>query len=96
MENLGSKQDEFIYILQGEPLLLSDEGETQLSPGMCAGFKCGTGNAHQLINRTNGDVVYLEIGDRSPNDSVTYPDDDLLAKLINGEWHFTRKDGTKY
>ncbi|HEY6095807.1 MAG TPA: cupin domain-containing protein [Gallionellaceae bacterium] len=91
-----SRQDEFIYILQGHPTLLSDAGETQLSPGMCAGFKAGTGNAHQLLNRTGEEIVYLEIGDRTAGDSVVYPDDDLQATLINGNWQFTHKDGTPY
>src|SRR3974390_2397884 len=56
-----SKQDEFIYILQGDPVLVTDSGELQLSPGMCAGFPAG-GPAHQLVNRSNASVVYLEIG----------------------------------
>jgi uncharacterized cupin superfamily protein len=60
------RQDEFVYILRGCPTLHTDEGRTQLSPGMCAGFKAGTGNGHQLINDTAEDVVYLEIGDRTP------------------------------
>jgi uncharacterized cupin superfamily protein len=52
LRHAHSRQDEFIYILQGHPVLLTDAGETQLNPGMCAGFKAGTGNGHQLLNRT--------------------------------------------
>ena len=90
-------QDELIYILEGHPTLVTDEGETQLAPGMCAGFKAGTGNAHHLQNRTTSDVVYLEIGDRSPGDGASYPDDDIAAALdADGKWVFTRKDGTRY
>ena len=89
-------QDEFIYILEGAPILVTNSGETQLHPGMCAGFKAGTGNAHQLINRSDTDVVYLEVGDRTGGDSVIYPDDDLRARLINGNWLFSHKDGTPY
>jgi uncharacterized cupin superfamily protein len=64
---------------------------------MCAGFKAGTGNAIQLVNRTSDDVLYLEIGDRSANDSVTYPDDDLKAVLgRDGKWLFQHKDGSFY
>jgi uncharacterized cupin superfamily protein len=96
LRHAHSKQDEFIYILQGHPTLQTDEGRTQLSPGMCAGFKAGTGNAHNLINETEKDVLYLEIGDRSPGDEGTYPDDDLQASLIQGKWQFTHKDGTPY
>lgn len=89
-------QDEFIYVLIGYPVLHSDEGRTQLSPGMCAGFKAGTGNGHCLINESDDDVVYLEIGDRTPGDEGSYPDDDLLARLIEGQWLFFHKDGAPY
>ena len=88
-------QDEFVYVLEGEPTLVTDAGATPLAPGMCAGFPAGTGNAHHLVNRTERDVLYLEIGDRSPGDSASYPDDDLLAALgDDGKWRYTRKDGT--
>jgi uncharacterized cupin superfamily protein len=89
-------QDEFIYILQGHPTLHTDEGCTQLSPGMCAGFKAGTGNGHHLSNETSEDVLYLEIGDRTPGDEGSYPDDDLKALLEDGLWKFVHKDGTPY
>ena len=89
-------QDEFIYIIEGHPTLCTDEGETQLAPGMCVGFKAGSGNGHKLVNKTAEDVVYLEVGDRSPGDSVTYPDDDMRADLIDGQWRFTHKDGSPY
>jgi len=92
-----SKQDEFVYVLEGEPTLVTDEGETALRPGMCAGFKAGTGNGHHLVNRTDRDVVILEVGDRTPGDSGTYPDDDLAAALgPDGRWRFTHKDETPY
>lgn len=88
-------QDEFVYILEGEPTLLTEAGETPLRPGMCAGFKAGTGDAHCLVNRSDRPVVYLEIGDRSPGDGVVYPDDDLAAALgPDGKWRYSRKDGT--
>ena len=88
-------QDEFVYVLQGEPTLLTDAGETALRPGMCAGFRAGTGDAHCLVNRTARDVVYLEIGDRTPGDAVVYPDDDLAAAMgPDGKWRYSRKDGT--
>jgi uncharacterized cupin superfamily protein len=75
---------------------VSDEGKTELAPGMCAGFNAGTGNGHNLINETSEEVIYLEIGDRSPGDTATYPDDDLQAFLVEGKWQFTHKDGTPY
>ena len=96
LRHAHSRQDEFVYVLEGRPTLVTDQGETQLSPGMCAGFKAGTGNAHQLVNRTHEDVVYLEVGDRTPGDEGTYPDDDLKASLVDGAWRFTHKNGTPY
>ncbi len=91
-----TKQDEFIYILEGHPTLHTDEGKTELSPGMCAGFKAGTGNGHCLINNSNADVLYLEVGDRTQGDEGSYPDDDLKALMVDGKWQFTHKDGTPY
>lgn len=96
LRHAHTKQDEFIYILQGCPTLYTDEGKTVLSPGMCAGFKAGTGNGHHLINETTEDVIYLEIGDRTPGDEGSYPDDDLKALLEDGKWIFVHKDGTPY
>lgn len=88
-------QDEFVYILQGHPVLLTDAGETPLAPGLCAGFRAGSGNAHCLVNRGTEDVLYLEVGDRLPGDSGTYPDDDLKAEMgEDGKWRYSRKDGT--
>ncbi len=96
LRHAHSRQDEFIYILHGHPVLITDAGETQLGPGMCAGFKAGTGNGHQLVNRTSEEVSYLEVGDRSAGDSVRYPDDDIQAILIEGKWRFAHKDGSPY
>jgi len=90
------KQDEFVYILEGRPTLVTDAGRTALKPGMCAGFKAGTGDGHHLVNETAEDVVYLEVGDRTPGDAAAYPDDDLAAGFVEGKWRFTRKDGTPY
>lgn len=67
-----SKQDEMIYILQGYPTLRTEDGEKALVPGMCAEFPAD-GSAHQLINRTDAPVIYLEIGDRTPDDEGSYP-----------------------
>lgn len=96
LRHAHSKQDEFVYILEGRPTLHTDEGRTRLAPGMCAGFKAGTGNGHCLVNETKEDVVYLEIGDRTPGDEGSYPDDDIQAALVDGKWKFTRKDGSVY
>ena len=97
LRHAHAKQDEFVYVLEGEPTLITNAGETQLAPGMCVGFKAGTGDAHHLHNRTKQDVVILEVGDRTPGDSATYPDDDVVAVATpDGKWRYTRKDGTPY
>lgn len=97
LRHAHSRQDEFIYVLEGWPLLITDGCETPLAPGLCAGFRAGTANAHHLINRAVVDAVYLEIGDRSPGDRVIYPDDDLQAEFAaNGRWVFAHKDGNPY
>jgi uncharacterized cupin superfamily protein len=92
-----SKQDEFIFVLEGTPTLVIGKEEFSLNPGDCYGFKAGTGIAHQLINRSEENVTYLEIGDRTPGDEVEYPNDDLKATLLtNGVWKLTHKDGRPY
>ena len=90
-----SRQDEFIYILAGNPTLRTGVEDVELAPGMCAGFPAG-GIAHQLVNRTSTPVTYLEIGDRTPGDAGEYPEDDLAANLVDGTWKFSRKDGSSY
>jgi uncharacterized cupin superfamily protein len=91
-----SRQDEFVYVLEGEPTLLTDAGEFQLRPGMAAGFPA-SGTAHHLENRTGRDCVILEVGNRPGDDEVTYPADDLRAiRGEDGKWRFSRKDGTPY
>lgn len=97
LRHAHTKQDEFVYILEGTPTLITDAGESLLKPGMCAGFKCGTGDAHHLVNRGKTDVIYLEIGDRTLGDEASYPDDDIVAiKTSDGSRKFTHKDGTPY
>lgn len=96
LRHAHSRQDEFVYIVSGRPTLCTDEGTNELRPGSCAGFKAGTGNAHRLENRTASPVVYLEVGDRSVGDEVAYPDDDLVAKLVEGKWRFFHKNNEPY
>lgn len=91
-----SLQDEFIYILEGEVALITDAGPQLLTPGMMAGFPAGEANGHHLVNQSNSRVVYLEIGDRTPEDQAHYPDDDLFAKAAPEGWIVTHKDGTAY
>lgn len=97
LRHAHSQQDELVYVVSGHPTLVTDAGETPLAPGDCAGFKAGGSDAHHLVNRTSGDVVLLEVGDRTPGDAVAYPDDDIQAVLgDDGVWRFTHKDGTPY
>ena len=90
-----SRQEELVYVLAGRPTLVTDDGESELAPGMVAGFAAG-GPAHHLVNRTTEEVVVLEVGDRTPGDEVSYPDDDVSVVLVDGTWRFTHKDGTPY
>jgi uncharacterized cupin superfamily protein len=91
-----SVQDELLYVLEGHPTLVTDEGEQELAPGMCAGFPAG-GAAHHLENRTAREVVLLEVGDRAGGDRVTYPTEDLALEFgPDGRPRFTRRDGTAY
>jgi uncharacterized cupin superfamily protein len=96
LRHAHSRQDEFVYILKGRPTLRTNAGKTVLEPGMCAGFKAATGDAHHLVNETHEDVVYLEVGDRTPGDEGSYPDDDIRAELRDGQWVFAHKDGQPY
>jgi len=93
--HIHSKADELIYVLSGHPTLVTGEEEIQLAPGMACGFPAA-GWAHQIVNRTDQDVVILEIGDRHPEDSGEYPADDLSVKKVEGAWVFSHKDGTPY
>ena len=77
-------------------MLVTDQGEVTLEPGMCAGFKAGNGESHQLANRTGEPVLYLEVGDRTSGDHVHYPQDDLQAVRDSQGWKFLHKDGRPY
>ncbi|MGB3294498.1 MAG: cupin domain-containing protein [Phormidesmis sp.] len=92
-----SDQDEFVYILQGEVVMVTDEGEQTLSAGDMAGFAAGVKNGHHLINRSDAPAVYLEVGDRTAPDQVEYPDDNLFFALTEtGQRRFARTDGRAY
>ena len=91
------KQDEFVYVLEGEAALVTDAGEEVLKPGMCAAFPAGTKNGHHFLNRSRTDLLLLVVGDRTPNEEAGYPDIDLhLTTDAAGKFRFTHKDGTPY
>lgn len=89
-----SHEDEFVYVLQGELVLIEDGGATILRAGDCAAFPKGTGNGHHMINRSSAMAVYLEIGSRQPDDVTTCSDIDMMSP--NSDGRFLHKDGTPY
>jgi uncharacterized cupin superfamily protein len=90
-------EDEFVYVLSGALTLVTDSGEQLLTPGMVAGFPGGEANGHHLVNKSRESASYLEIGNRSAEDEVYYPDIDLHLKRGPGDGHaFTHRDGTPY
>jgi uncharacterized cupin superfamily protein len=90
-----SAEDEFVYVIEGELVLVTDSGEEILRSGDCAGFKAGLENGHHLQNRTDHEAVILEIGSRRPeHDEIVYPDIDL--KVPEGSETFTHTDGSPY
>src|SRR5262249_27458453 len=92
-----TKQDEFVYVVSGTPTLVLADKEYLLRAGDCCGFKAGTGVGHQLVNRSDSVVLYLEIGDRTAGDYATYPKDDLMfTQVEGGAWILAHKDGTPY
>ncbi len=92
-----SRQDEFVYVLQGEVDLETNSGSEVLRAGMCAGFPAGSGNAHRFVNRSAEDVLLLVAGDRTAGDEITYPDIDMHGRMQpDGTYRFFHKDGTPF
>lgn len=90
-----SAEDEFVYLLEGELVLVTDAGEEILRPGDCAGFKAGVRDGHHLQNRTDRDAVVLEVGSRKiEDDEGDYPDIDM--RFLKGDGGYVHKDGTPY
>ena len=90
------KEDEFVYVLEGEVVLIEDDGEVVLKPGDAAGFKANVPNGHHLVNRTGYDAVYLEIGTRSQRERAEYPDVDLRVIRDEKGGRYTHKNGAPY
>ena len=88
--------DEFVYVLAGEVVLVTDEGEEVLHPGDAAGFKAGDANGHCLRNPSEREVLVLEIGTRVAEDSVYYSDIDMVAPASGQPAIYTRRDGSPY
>lgn len=97
MRHFHTHDDEFVFVLEGEVILRTDQGEQRLGAGMCAGSPAGSRDAHQLVNRSDRPVRYLEIGTDDPADTPQYPDVDLAyGRGPDGRGFFTRKDGSPY
>ena len=96
LRHYHEQEDEFIYMLEGELVLIENDGETVLKPGDAAGFKAGSGNAHCLVNRSDKDAVYLEVGTRAAQERVHYPDDDLHLKRDGNGARWLHKSGEPY
>lgn len=90
------KQDEFVYVMEGEVVLVTNAGEEILKAGDCAGFKAGDEDGHHLQNRSSGDVLLLEVGTRVADDGATYPGIDLLHPVNGIPAMYTHLDGTPY
>lgn len=91
-----TRQDEFVYVLEGEVTLIVNTGEHVLGPGMCAGFPAGVADGHHLVNRGAVPARYLEVGDRLPGDAGHYSEADLAALSGRTPYVFTRHDGSPY
>lgn len=90
------KEDELVYVLEGELVLIEDEGETVLKPGDAAGFKANNPNGHHLVNKTDRNAVYLEIGTRSKHERAHYSDVDMMVVRDDSGMRYTHKDGKPY
>jgi uncharacterized cupin superfamily protein len=91
-------EDEFVYVLEGEVVLIEDDGEHVLGPGACAGFKGGVRNGHHFINRGDRPALLLTVGSRLDEDHGEYPDIDMkfLPGRYSGKGGYAKKDGTRY
>jgi len=96
MRHWHSHEDELVYVLSGELVLITDAGEQPLIAGQCAGFPAGLANGHQLVNRGTESAMYLEISNRDPQDAAAYPDVDLRWNAADAPDAFTHKDGRPY
>ncbi|HYO95307.1 MAG TPA: cupin domain-containing protein [Polyangiaceae bacterium] len=96
VRHFHTREDEMVFVIEGEVVLRTDEGEQVLSAGMCAGFPAGVRNAHHVVNRSNRPARYLEISNRDPSDEAEYPHDDLAVKRApDGSFTFTTKSGQR-
>ena len=91
-----TRQDEFVYVLEGEVVLVTDAGEQSLRAGMVAGFPAGKPDGHHLVNRGARDALVLEVGDRTAGDEGDYSDIDMMWRIVDGVERYLHKDGRPY
>lgn len=90
------KSDEFVYVMDGELVLRTNDGESVMSAGMCIGFKAGLEDGHHLVNRSSNAASFLVVGTRVRGDEAVYPDDDLRWVEVGGRYRPAHRDGTLY
>jgi uncharacterized cupin superfamily protein len=90
------QEDELIFVLEGEVVLIEDDGEIVLRPGDAAGFKASNPNGHHLVNKSNRNAVYLEVGTRSKHERAHYPDVDMMVVRDDKDMRYTHKNGEPY
>ncbi|MEN3386617.1 MAG: hypothetical protein V7608_6661 [Hyphomicrobiales bacterium] len=90
------QEDEFVYVLQGECVLIESDGETVLKAGDCAGWKANVSNGHCIVNKSKTDVLLLEVGTRAKAERAHYPDDDLKYERDDGVVRVLHKSGEPY
>jgi uncharacterized cupin superfamily protein len=90
------QEDEFVYMVEGELVLIEDEGETVVKPGDAVGFKAAVPNGHHLVNRTDRDAVFLVVGTRATRERCHYPDIDLVHEQDGDRYRLTHKSGAPY
>lgn len=91
-----TREDEFVYVLEGEVVLVTDAGEQVLRAGDCAGYPAGRSDGHHFVNRSGAPARYLEVGNRDPADRAFYPDDDLQMAGDRENVRYVHKDGSAY
>ena len=89
-------EDEFVYVIEGEIVLIGDGGTTVLRPGDAAGFKADLSNGHHLVNKSQRDALYLEVGTRAKRERAHYSDVDLVYDRDESGFRFSRRSGEPY
>lgn len=90
------REDEFAMVLEGDLILVEDEGETPMAPGDCAAWKAGVANGHRFVNRSDRPARFLIVGTKAPEEVATYSDVDMQIHIAGGKARFTYRDGSDW